>query len=47
MGPKVKKALRVLIFILSLAFIVLGSSDYWVLRALVRFLCPSCVGIPA
>ncbi len=47
MGPRARRALRVLIFVASVVLMVLGWGDYEVLRALVRFLCPSCVGIPA
>ncbi len=30
---------------LSLAFLLLGLGQYGILRALVRYLCPSCVGL--
>ena len=45
MGPKVKKALRLVLLISFALMVVLGAGDYALLRALVRFLCPSCVGI--
>ena len=40
-----KKALRALLLMASLTLLVLGLGDYGILRALVRFLCPSCVGL--
>ena len=40
-----KKVLRALLLMASLALIALGLGDYGILRALVRFLCPSCVGL--
>ncbi len=45
MGPKARRAIRLLLLALGLVLIWAGLGDYTVLRALVRFLCPSCVGL--
>ena len=45
MGPKAKRALRAFLLALSAALIYMGLGDYGLLRLLVRFLCPSCVGL--
>ena len=45
MGPRAKKALRLVLLISFAIMVALGAGDYVLLRALVRFLCPSCVGI--
>ena len=39
------KALRLVLLAIAVAFIILGLGQYGFLRALVRFLCPSCAGL--
>ena len=45
MSPRAKFIVRLFLLLASLAFIFLGSGDYVLLRAMVRFLCPSCIGL--
>ena len=45
MRPKAKKALRLVLLISFALMVAFGAGDYVLLRTLVRFLCPSCVGI--
>jgi len=45
LGPKARRVLRAFLLALSVALIYMGLGDYGLLRLLVRFLCPSCVGL--
>jgi len=45
LGPKARRTVRLVLLISFALMAFLGAGDYALLRALVHFLCPSCVGI--